>query len=69
VRTRTLLLMGSESPLWLQAGTKAVLAALPGARLEILEGQEHIATVTAPQMFAQAVVGFVEEGQISANLQ
>jgi pimeloyl-ACP methyl ester carboxylesterase len=62
VRTRALLLMGSESPSWLQMAARAVAAALPGARLEVLEGQEHVATVTAPEMFAQAVVDFVEEG-------
>lgn len=61
LNTRTLLLMGSESPAWLQMGTKAVLAALPCARLEILEGQEHHATIAAPEMFAEAVVKFVEE--------
>jgi pimeloyl-ACP methyl ester carboxylesterase len=59
VRTRTLL-MGSESPSWLQMGTKAVLAALPFAQLKVLAGQEHSAMVTAPEMFAQAVIGFVE---------
>jgi pimeloyl-ACP methyl ester carboxylesterase len=58
VQTRTLLLMGSESPTWLQIGTRAVLAALPNATLEVLEGQEHHATVTAPEMFAQVVVDF-----------
>jgi pimeloyl-ACP methyl ester carboxylesterase len=55
------LLMGSESPSWLQMGTKAVLAALPDVRLEILQRQEHQATVTAPEMFARAIVKFVEE--------
>ena len=62
VQTRTLLLMGSESPLWLKAAARAVLAALPCATLGVLEGQEHHATITAPQMFAQAVVDFVERG-------
>ena len=58
VQTRTLLLTGSESPTWLQIGTRAVLAALPNATLEVLEGQEHHATVTAPETFAQVVVDF-----------
>jgi len=62
VRTRTLLLMGSESPLWLEAAARAVLATLPHATLEVLEGQGHHATITAPQMFAKAVLKFVEEG-------
>jgi pimeloyl-ACP methyl ester carboxylesterase len=62
MRTRTLLLMGSESPLWLQLGTKAAADAIPRAKLEVLAGQEHSATITAPEMFAQAVIRFVEEG-------
>jgi pimeloyl-ACP methyl ester carboxylesterase len=57
VRTPTLLLMGSESPQWLQVGTKAVFAALSDARLQVLAGQHHLATVTAPEQFAQARKG------------
>lgn len=64
VHTRALLLIGSESPSWLQIGTRAVAAALPCARLQILAGQEHLATITAPQMFAEAVASFaLQEGQ------
>jgi pimeloyl-ACP methyl ester carboxylesterase len=59
VRTRALLLMGSESPAWLQIGTNAVLAALPCAQLQVLPGQEHVATVTAPEMFVAAVANFI----------
>jgi len=61
VRTRTLLLAGSESPRWLRMGAEAVLAALPNAQLRVLEGQEHLATITAPEMFAQMVIDFVEK--------
>jgi pimeloyl-ACP methyl ester carboxylesterase len=60
VQTRALLLMGSESPEWLQIGARAVKAALPNASLEVLNGQEHHATITAPEMFAQAVIDFVQ---------
>jgi pimeloyl-ACP methyl ester carboxylesterase len=62
VRTRILLLMGSESPQWLQMGTKAVFAALPDARLQVLAGQQHLATVTRPERFAHAVAAWVDEG-------
>jgi hypothetical protein len=37
-----------------------VQAALPFARLRVLAGQEHHATLTAPEMFAQVVTNFVE---------
>lgn len=60
IQTRTLLLAGSESPAWLQQAAQAVQAALPFARLSVLEGQEHHATLTAPELFAQVVTNFVE---------
>jgi pimeloyl-ACP methyl ester carboxylesterase len=61
VRIRTLLLLGSESPLWLQLATRAILAALPSATLEMLPGQAHHAAITAPQMFAEAAGNFALE--------
>jgi pimeloyl-ACP methyl ester carboxylesterase len=67
IQTRALLLMGSESPLWLQVATRAVFAALPGSSLQVLEGQEHLATVTAPEMFAQAVMKFVEKNESAGS--
>jgi pimeloyl-ACP methyl ester carboxylesterase len=60
VQTRSLMLMGSRSPRWLQVGTEAVLAALPNARLEVMQGQEHSAMMTAPEMFAELVTKFIE---------
>jgi pimeloyl-ACP methyl ester carboxylesterase len=60
IRTRALLLMGTESPAWLRKGTQAVLAALPNAQLTLLPGQGHSAMITGPQLFAQAVIDFVE---------
>lgn len=62
VKTRTLVLLGSQSPAWLQLAAQAVLAALPSATLELLQGQQHHAIITAPEMFAQAVVSFAEQG-------
>jgi len=54
----TLMLMGSESPGWLRKGTETILAALPHALLVVLPGQGHSAMITAPQLFAQAVIDF-----------
>jgi pimeloyl-ACP methyl ester carboxylesterase len=61
LRMPALLLLGSESPAWLHVGTKAVLAALPNARLAMLPGQAHAAMVTAPELFAQAVARFAAD--------
>jgi pimeloyl-ACP methyl ester carboxylesterase len=60
VRTRTLMLMGSESQPWLRRGTEAVLAALPDARMVMLPGQAHSAMITAPELFARAVIDFAD---------
>lgn len=60
VRTRTLVLVGSESPLWLRRGAEAVLAALPVARMGVLPGHGHSAMITGPELFARAVIDFAE---------
>jgi len=58
LRTPTLMLLGSISPLWLRKGTEAILAALPNARLHVFEGHGHSAMITDPQAFARAVIDF-----------
>ena len=60
IRTPALILMGTESPAWLRHGTQAVHAALPSSRLTLLPAQGHSAMITGPQLFAQAVIDFVE---------
>lgn len=54
----TLAMMGSKSPAWLRAATRAVAAALPHAELVILEGEGHSAMITGPALFAAEVVRF-----------
>jgi pimeloyl-ACP methyl ester carboxylesterase len=41
IRVPTLALTGSNSPDWLQASTRAVADAVPGAQGAIVEGQDH----------------------------
>ncbi len=62
LQTPTLLLLGGESPERLRTATESVHAALPNSRLEVLEGQRHLAMYTAPQLFAEVVLRFVFEG-------
>jgi pimeloyl-ACP methyl ester carboxylesterase len=59
--TPVLLLLGSESPPFLQAATEAVAKALPHGRLSVLEGEGHLAMVTNPDLFLSEVVGFFAE--------
>jgi pimeloyl-ACP methyl ester carboxylesterase len=57
----TLLLTGSESSDLSTTDLAAMTAALPDARVEIIEGQRHVADVMAPEDFARRVVGFLRE--------
>ena len=56
-----LLLLGSESPAWAKRGTELVQSLLPNSRLSLLEGEGHIAILTAPQLVADQVTRFLDE--------
>jgi pimeloyl-ACP methyl ester carboxylesterase len=55
----TLLLLGGESPGWARDGTDLIRAALPDARVAVLAGQGHAATMTAPGLVAGEIARFV----------
>jgi pimeloyl-ACP methyl ester carboxylesterase len=57
----TLLLTGEDSHDPAAAEVDAVAAALPDARIVVLEGQEHVADVLAPELVADHVLGFLGE--------
>ena len=54
-----LLLAGTESEPFLKRATEAVAEALPNSRVELMEGQGHVATTTAPDLVARLVVDFL----------
>lgn len=54
-----LLLSGSESPAPVKQATEAAAAALPGARVHVLQGHAHVAHRAAPAMVAAVVRGFL----------
>jgi pimeloyl-ACP methyl ester carboxylesterase len=58
VRAQTLVLAGSESPETQQEATRAAAAAIPGARIQVLEGHGHIAHRTDPALVAAIVTAF-----------
>ncbi len=60
VRAPVLLLEGSMSPAWMKAGTAALAACLPDARVVQLPGQGHNAMITAPELLANAVLSFLD---------
>ena len=54
----TLLLLGTESKAR-RGASEALAAVMPGARLELLEGQGHVAHFRAPQAFAEKILAFL----------
>jgi pimeloyl-ACP methyl ester carboxylesterase len=59
VTVPTLLLTGSDSADPAAADIQTVAAALPDARIVVLEGHQHVADVLAPKVVADRVVGFL----------
>lgn len=59
VKAPTLLLLGGDSPQREVQTTERLRALLPDTRVEILPGQQHVATLTAPGLVAQAVLRFL----------
>lgn len=59
LRTPTLLLIGSESPAWAHRSVAAFAGAMPDARVHTLEGQGHGAAVSAPELVAAELAGFL----------
>lgn len=59
IGARTLLLTGSESPPEIKAATDAALAALPGARIHLIQGHAHIAHREDPAMVAAVIREFL----------
>ena len=55
----TLLLTGSDSRDPFAAGVGTVAAALPNARVVVLEGQQHVADILAPELVAGHLVAFL----------
>jgi pimeloyl-ACP methyl ester carboxylesterase len=57
----TLLLTGEYSSDPSRADIEAVAAALPDARIVVIRGQEHVADVLVPEVFAEQLLGFLRD--------
>jgi pimeloyl-ACP methyl ester carboxylesterase len=55
----TLLVTGSDSPDPSKADIETVAAALPDARILVIEGQQHVADVLVPEVFAEHLLAFL----------
>ena len=59
VAVPVLLLVGTDTPEELRDDPGTFAAALPDARIVPLKGQQHIADVLAPELFAEPVLDFL----------
>jgi pimeloyl-ACP methyl ester carboxylesterase len=59
IATPTLMLAGSESPPVLREATDRAAAAIPGARVRMLQGHAHLAIRTDPPMVPAVIRQFV----------
>jgi pimeloyl-ACP methyl ester carboxylesterase len=56
-----LVLTGADTPDEIKDDPEAVAAALPDARIVVLEGQQHIADVLVPEVFAEHILSFLRD--------
>jgi pimeloyl-ACP methyl ester carboxylesterase len=57
----TLLLLGSESAAWARRGAEVVRSLLHHSEVRMLDGQGHVATMTAPGLLADEIVQFLTQ--------
>jgi pimeloyl-ACP methyl ester carboxylesterase len=59
IRAPVLLVTGEHSPEFLKADVEAVASAFPDAHIAVLEGQQHVGDVLAPDRFAELLTTFL----------
>lgn len=61
ITTPTLLVTGADSRDPATVDLETVAGALPDARTTVLEGQQHVADILAPEIFAERVLAFLRD--------
>lgn len=59
IRIRTLMLLGGASPERMKSGAETIATRLPNAEIKELPGQQHVAQLSAPELFASAINEFL----------
>jgi len=59
VHIPTLFLIGEVTLPWIKTSSETIAALLPKSRVAIMPGQDHMATVAAPQLVASEVLNFL----------
>jgi hypothetical protein len=53
------LVTGGDSPDSFRGDIEAVATALPDARIAVIEGQQHVGDILAPEIFAECLLAFL----------
>jgi pimeloyl-ACP methyl ester carboxylesterase len=53
-------LLGSDSPAFFRQTTETLRSHLPNSQIVVLPGQQHSAMLTAPELFANEIINFLE---------
>lgn len=61
IRLPVLVMVGREDPTTPVAGAEAIAAAIPGARLIVIEDAAHISNLEQPATFNRALLSFLDE--------
>jgi pimeloyl-ACP methyl ester carboxylesterase len=56
----TLFLLGSDSPSFFKKTTETLHVHLPNSQIAVLQGQQHSAMLTAPELLANEIIRFLE---------
>ena len=67
VTAPTLLVRGGDSPAFLQKATRTVADGLADTRVVTLDGHQHVADQTDPEMFAGVVLDFLLDKRVRAT--
>ena len=64
IRCPALVLVGEHDPGTPVAAAARIQAAIPGARLEVIQGASHLSNVARPDAFERIVLAFLREGTV-----
>jgi len=63
IQCPTLVLVGEHDPGTPVAAAARIQAAIPGARLEVIQGASHLSNIARPDVFEKIVLAFLREGK------
>ncbi|CAG0970273.1 Proline iminopeptidase [Anaerolineales bacterium] len=61
IKIPVLFMLGSNSPAFFRQTTETLQTHLPNSQVVVLEGQQHSAMLTAPELFANEIIRFLKQ--------